>query len=316
MNTEIYLLAIITLLYISCKDKKADTEQVNTSLDSTIQQIAENALNNQIKELNADAGIVIILESETGSVKAIASNNISENEAIEFGNLFSTISMLIALNDNIVSSDDEIDTDNGTYEYSGYTIRDHSYHRGGYGTITAKQAILFSSNVGMAKIILNGYESNPHKFYERLNQFGFTYIPKIEDWQETTLPWLAFGYNVKISPLQMVEFYNSIANGSVKCSPSSLAAIRKMLLDVVNDETGTGQYAKSDKVLIAGKTGMVQMDEDKHRVSFCGYFPFDNPKYSCIVVIENPKEGSPSGGRMAGSVVKEIAENINSNIND
>ena len=249
------------------------------------------------------------MEAETGIIKAIASTNFSENDSIEIGG-FSTVSMMIALDDSIVSPNDKIDVGIGEYKYSGHTLRDHNFNKGGYGEIAVKQIIPFASNIGIAKVIMKGYENNSQKFINGLNQLGFTNIPKYENWQKTTLAWLSFGYGVKVTPIQMLEFYNSIANGTVKCSPTILEAIRKMLVDVVNDEAGVGKPAKSEKVLIAGKTGTIQLEENKYRVSFCGYFPADNPKYSCIVIIDNPKNSVPSGGVMAGKVLKEIAEGI------
>ena len=119
-----------------------------------------------------------------------------------------------------------------------------------------------------------------------------------------------FGYEVQVTPIQILEFYNSIANETVKCSSSTLKTMQEILVGVVNTDVGVGKPAKSDKILIAGKTGTVQLKEYKYRVSFCGYFPADNPKYSCIVIIDNAKNGVPSGGVMAGKVFKEIAEEI------
>ena len=305
MKTKVYLLTIITLLCISCKEKKADaiqTEENVSPIDTAIQKVAENALYNQLEELNADAGITIVMETETGIIKAVANNNFSENDSIETASLFKIPCMIAALEDNVISSIDEIDTENGILEYESITINDYNANMGSYGKITAEQVIMFSSNVGMAKIILKGYESNPNKLVEGLHELGFTNILK----DKPIADYLSLGHGIKVPVIQILEFYNSIANGTVKCSPTTLDAIRKMLANTVNDNTGTGYLAKSDKVLIAGKTGSA-----KNSALFCGYFPADNPKYSCIVIIDNPKNGYLSGGVMAGTVFKEIAEKIN-----
>lgn len=308
MKTKIYLLTFITLLCISCKDNRTTPQQTEVStIDTTIQKIAESALCEQLDSLQADAGIVIVMDVETETIKAIANRNFSENDSIEFGGLFSVASMMIALDDSIISPSDEIDTGNGTLEYGDFTVRDHYYLKGGLGEITAEEVILVASNVGIAKIILKGYESNPLKYIEGVNKLGFTNIPKYDTWKKTTLPWLSFGYEVKVTPLQILQFYNSIASNKVNCSASTLQAIQQMLVGVV--ENGTGKSVKSDNVLIAGKTGTVHLGDDKQRVSFCGYFPADNPKYSCIVMLDNPK-GIPSSGLMAGGLFKEIAEKI------
>jgi cell division protein FtsI (penicillin-binding protein 3) len=134
-----------------------------------------------------------------------------------------------------------------------------------------------------------------------LHKLGFTAIPK----DKPVSNYLSLGHGIKMPVIEILQFYNSIAGGTVNCSPVSLEVIRKMLIKVVNDNTGTGYPAKSDKIRIAGKTGSL-----KNAVLFCGYFPADNPEYSCIVVITNPKNGNLSSGLMAGGVLKEIAENI------
>ena len=292
MKTKIYLLTIITFLCLSCKEKK----------DTTIQTITENALFNQLESLNADAGIAIVMDSKTGDIKAIANKNLSEKDSFETASLFKVACMIVALDDNIITLDAEIDTGNGILEYNGVTIKDHNSERGGYGVITPEQVIMFSSNVGTAKIILKGYEDNPNKFVEGLHKLGFTSIPK----DKPIADYLSLGHGIKIPVIQTLEFYNSIANRTVNCSPSSLETIRTMLVNTVNDSSGTGNRVKSDEVLIAGKTGILE-----DAVLFCGYFPADNPKYTCIVIIDNPKNGYLSSGVMTGSVFKEIAEKIN-----
>ena len=209
---------------------------------------------------------------------------------------------MVALDDSIISLSDKIDTENGILKYKDVTVKDAVSDKGGYGKITPEQVIMLSSSVGIAKIILKGYENNPNKLVNGLHELGFTNIPKDKHIEN----YISLGYGIKVPVIQILQFYNSIANGTVKCSPSTLEAIRKMLVNTVNDNTGTGKPAKSNSVLIAGKTGSL-----KDAVLFCGYFPADNPKYSCIVIIDNPKNGYFSGGVMAGSVFKEIAEAIN-----
>ncbi|MDR0231744.1 MAG: hypothetical protein LBI82_06450 [Dysgonamonadaceae bacterium] len=304
MKMKIYFLTFLVLLCVSCKDKKVSTvqaEQNVSTIDTTFQKIAENALNNQLEVLNADAGIAIVMDVETGTIKAVANKNLSENDTIETASLFKVPCMIVALDDSIVSPNDKIDTGDGILNYKGVTIKDITSDKGGYGKITAEQVIMFSSNVGTAKIILQGYENNPNKFIDGLHNLGFVDIPK----DRPITDYLSLGSGIKIPAIEMLQFYNSIANGTVKCSPTTLEAIKKMLVNVVNNNTGTGYPAKSDIIKIAGKTGGL-----KNTALFCGYFPADSPKYSCIVIIDNPKNGNISGGVMAGTVLKEIAENI------
>lgn len=238
-------------------------------------------------------------------------------------------------------------------------MTDHNNNKGGYGRIAVEQAIWYSSNIGVAKTILKGYEDNPMKYWEGLRRIGLmedlrldipdavrARIRRPDDennpWSKTTLPWMSFGYETMIPPIYTLAFYNAIANDGrmvrpffVKelmrdgktvelfqpeviresiCSERTLAIVRDMLLGVV--EKGTGKDAHSDVVRIAGKTGTAQIASGGvyrragHQVAFCGYFPADAPKYSCIVLIRQPRIGYPSGGRMAGGVLKAIAEKI------
>jgi len=137
--------------------------------------------------------------------------------------------MIVALDDSIISPDDKIDTGIGVLNYKGITIKDYISDRGGFGKITAEQVITLSSNVGAAKIILKGYENNPNRFVDGLHKLGFTDIPK----DKPVTNYLFSGNGIKIPIIQIVEFYNSIANRTVKCSPTTLEAIKKMLANVV-----------------------------------------------------------------------------------
>jgi cell division protein FtsI (penicillin-binding protein 3) len=248
---------------------------------------------------------------------------------------------------------------------AGHELQDHNANRGGYGMITAAKSIRYSSNIGVAKLIMKAYGDNPGKYVDGIYKIGFHKdmkleipgygIPRIRHpkdstahyWSRSTLPWMSFGYETQIPPIYTLSFFNAIANdGKLMkpifvreirengrtvekkkpqvinnriCSPSTLAAIRQMLDDVVNCSDGTGKPARSDKVRISGKTGTAQLSQGSagykvgglsHQVSFCGYFPSDKPEYSIIVVIRKPRNGAPSGGLMCGAVFKTIAEEI------
>ena len=238
-------------------------------------------------------------------------------------------------------------------------MTDHNNNKGGYGRISVEQAIWYSSNIGVAKVILKGYEKDPGKYVDGLYRLGLSEdlrlgipgagrakIRRPDDtlryWSKTTLPWMSFGYETQIPPIYTLAFYNAIANNGkmirpifVKeilrngktvqsfsteviresiCSQRTLNIVRDMLLGVV--EKGTGKAVHSEYVRIAGKTGTAQIasggvyKKAGHQVAFCGYFPADDPKYSCIVVIRQPRNGYPSGGTMSGGVVKAIAEKV------
>jgi len=349
-------------------------KNIITTIDINIQKITENALMEKLKELNAESGTAVVMEVETGEIKAIAnlsykngvwdeSLNYALSDMSEPGSTFKVASMMVALEDGVVHPDDPVDVGNGRFEYSGLPLIDHNASRGGYGKITAAKAIWFSSNIGVAKIILKGYEKDPGKYVDGLYRIGFNKDLKIEipgygkakirhpndslsNWSKSTLPWMSFGYETQIPPIYTLTFFNAIANKGkmvkpifVKeirddnkiekkktevinehiCSDKTLNIIREMLDSVVNHPHGTGKPVHSDLVRIAGKTGTAQISQGaagyktggtSHQVSFCGYFPADNPKYSCIVVIRRPRVGNASGGYMSGAVFKKIAEAI------
>jgi cell division protein FtsI (penicillin-binding protein 3) len=290
-------------------------------------------------------------------------------DVIEPGSTFKIAAMMVALEDGVVKPETPVDVGNGIYMYTNRRMTDHNSNRGGYGKINAEKAIWYSSNIGVAKLVLNGYEHNPKKFVDGLSRIGMDANLNIEIpgagkpklrrpgdklWSRYSLPWMSFGYEVQIPPIQTVTFFNAIANDgkmvrpmfvkdilkngkSVKhfnteevipqiCSPQTLKIIQGMLYNVVNytdptpaNRNGTGRPARSDVITIAGKTGTAQIASGGgygtggHRVTFCGYFPYEKPQYTCIVVITRPRIGTVSGGSMCGTVVKDIAEKIFSN---
>jgi len=343
-----------------------------STIDIQIQDFTEKALNDKLIELDADLGIAIVMEVRTGEVKAISnleragagkyveSRNHAVADEIEPGSTFKIASIMVALEDKVCTPDDMVDVGNGRYYYiSRQPITDHNADRGGYGRISVAQSIWFSSNVGVAKTILKGYERNPEKFIEGLDRIGINAdlnleIPgaghtKIKDptnrtWSRTSLPWASFGYEVQVPPIQTITFYNAIANNgkmirpiftkeiqkdgktikrfttetlrSSICSRETLDIIREMMVNVV--EKGTGSSFRSETVSFAGKTGTARIASGgsysaaAHNLSFCGFFPADNPQYTCMVVIQRPRNAAPSGA-LPGSVFKTIAEKIYSN---
>lgn len=351
-----------------------DGMDVRTTIDINIQDFTEKSLVDKLKEIDAESGTAVVMEVQTGEIKAITNmariregvyaetKNHAVADETEPGSTFKVASIMVALEDNICQPGDTVDTGNGIYMYKGARMTDHNMNKGGYHEITVEQAIWNSSNIGVAKVILKGYEKTPLKFWEGLDRIGMTAdlhleipgagrakIRKPDDkrspWSKTTLPWMSFGYETQIPPISTLTFYNAIANGGkmvrplftkeilqngktvqtfstevIKpaiCSERTLALIQDMLLGVV--EKGTGKAVHSESVRIAGKTGTAQIASggvyrtSGHQVSFCGYFPADHPKYSCIVVIRRPRIGYPSGGTMSGGVVRSIAEKIYAN---
>lgn len=356
-------------------------KDIVTTIDADIQDMAESALMNKLIQTNADYGTAVVMEVETGAIRAIANldkqrdgsyeemDNHAISDFVEPGSTFKTAAMMVALDAGVVRPDDKFDTGNGLFHYAGRDMKDHNYSHGGYHEITAAQAIWYSSNIGVSKVVLRGFEREPKKFVDGLYAIGLNKAidlhlpdasaPRIKyptlpdgkpnpEWWKTSLPWMSFGYEVSIPPIYTLMFYNAIANDGKMitpyviagisedgemvekfksevvnnriCKSQTLKEIRQMLKDVVLYGTARGKNAVgSDYVQIAGKTGTAQIHQRdagykgngvRHRVSFCGYFPADNPKYSCIVVISNPRIGYPSGGTMSGAVLREIAEQL------
>jgi cell division protein FtsI (penicillin-binding protein 3) len=358
-------------------EKPVNGMDIISTININIQDITEKALLNKLKETDAESGTAVVMEVATGEIKAITNlgriregvwgetQNYAVSDLSEPGSTFKVVSMMVALEDGRVHPGDSVDTKNGVVEIAGQVLKDHNANKGGYGMITAEKSIRYSSNIGVARLIMKAYGNEPEKFVDGIYKIGFHKemqleipgygVPQIRHpkdkgahyWSRTTLPWMSFGYETRIPPIYTLSFFNAIANNGklIKpilvreiqengriiekkktqvineqiCSPATLATVRQMLDDVVNCPDGTGKPARSDKVRISGKTGTAQLSQGSagykagglsHQVSFCGYFPSENPKYSCIVVIRKPRNGAPSGGLMCGTVFKEIAEEV------
>lgn len=344
-------------------------KDIITSIDVNIQDVAEDALMRQLIANEADHGCAVLMEVSTGFIVAIA--NLGKNkegiyeekfnyaigESSEPGSTFKLASLLAALDDGLLSLSDTVNTEDGTTRFANRTMRDS--HKGGYGRISVARAFELSSNVGISKVVHKAYRDNPQKmidkFYDmRLNQpLGLDIPgegkPQIKDthhkyWSKVSLPWMSIGYEIALTPLQTLTFYNAVANNGTMVKPqfikeiraaglvtqkfepvilkdkivknqSTIDQARKLLEGVV--QKGTATNLKNSVFKIAGKTGTAQIaqnnkgyNKSNYKASFVGYFPADNPKYSCIVVINNPTKGVYYGGSIAGPVFKEIADKV------
>jgi cell division protein FtsI (penicillin-binding protein 3) len=348
-----------------------DGLDVITTIDLNIQDIAHHALLEQLEKFEAEHGSVVVMDVKTGEIKAISNlartskgtyyekRNYAVYEAHEPGSTFKLMSMIRALEDRVIDTSTVIDTKNGILKIYGKKIRDS--HRGGYGKITAAQVLELSSNVGMAKIIYENYKNNPQKFVDGLYAMhvgeklhipikgeGSPKIPNPKnkkEWNGLSLPWMAWGYGVKFTPLQILTFYNAVANNgkmmkplfvkeirkqdkvikkfspividSKICSQSTINKVKVLMENVVKKGTATNIY--TPYFAMAGKTGTCQTDywkggETQYISSFAGYFPADNPKYSCIVVIHKPNKNiGYYGATVAAPAFKKIAQKIYTN---
>ena len=343
-------------------------KDVITTLDVSIQDITENALMKMMIGNEAEHGCAIVMEVKTGKVKAIANLGKSKdgsyfedyNYAItpsEPGSTFKLATMLALLEDKKISLRSGINLEGGVWKINGQTVYDSEEH--GLQNVTVKQAFEHSSNVGMAKLAWMHYNTNPNRFVDHLHRLRMdtltgidvrgeikpvVYRPGNSQWSRTALPWMAFGYNLLVTPLQTLSLYNAVANNGVMmkpylvneisqdgisykkfepvvvndsiCSASTLKSLKECLEGVMLE--GTGVSLQSHQYKIAGKTGTALVANGKrgyadkiYQSSFAGYFPADNPQYSIIVVIKNkPHALFFYGAAVAGPVFKEIADKI------
>ena len=354
-----------------------DGADIVTTIDVSIQDLAERSLIDELKEINANVGVAIVMDVPTGDIKAIVNmekcfdgeyreiHNHAVSDLLEPGSVFKPASILVALDDGVVDTTYHVETGGGIWPMYGREMKDHNWRKGGYGMLTLAQTLWYSSNIGVSRIIDDHYRNNPEKFVKGIYRTGLHDDLKIplagatparirmphrnkngqyDNWAKTSLPWMSIGYETQVPPINILTFYNGIANNGVSvrpkfvkaavkdgevvkeyptevinpkiCSDKTLAQIREILRKVVGE--GLAKPAGSKQFHVSGKTGTAQISQGaagyktgrtNYLVSFCGYFPSEAPKYSMIVSIQKP--GLPaSGGLMAGSVFSKIAERV------
>ena len=358
-----------------------DGHDLQTTIDIDLQDVVERSLRNKLmeKDVNGELGIAVVMEVKTGDVKAIANltragdgkyyemKNNAVSDLMEPGSTFKTASIMVALEDGKITKNTRVDTGSGVYRMHGSNMKDHNWHRGGYGELTVTQVLEYSSNIGVSRLIDDAYHNDPDAFVRGLNREGvglelnlpfvgagepWVRHPKKEgrfwtNWSKTALAWMSIGYETMLPPISTLTYYNAIANNGcmVKprfvtaelnegrvvrefptevikqsiCKPSTLADIQEILEKVVSEGLGKkagngGKYFKvsgktGTAMIASGSGGGYRSGTPRYMVSFCGYFPSEAPKYSCIVCIV--KRGLPaSGGGQAGPVFSEISQYI------
>jgi len=350
-------------------------DDIVTTIDINMQDIAHRALLRGVKHHDAQNGTAIIMEVKTGKIKAIA--NIGKNPkgyyedynyavgaAVEPGSTFKLASMMALLEDEFIDLEDSIDLEQGTHVFYEEEMRDASFHQ--LDSTTIRKAFEISSNVGIAKLVQKYYADtgNGEKWIQHLKNFRLhqpinieingedpPYVKEYyddpikrreEDWSGITMPWMSIGYEVELTPLQLLAFYNAVANNGkymkpylvtqiqhfgetlktfnpivIKeqiAKPSTIRKVQSLLQGVV--EEGTAKKLKSNRYTFAGKTGTAQInyykfdqrENIKYRASFAGYFPAKNPVYSCIVVVTEPRQNGRYGSEVAGPIFREISD--------
>ena len=341
-------------------------EDLTTTIDVDLQDMVHQELSKSLQYHQAKSGCAILMKVQTGEILAISNLTQGKDEyyegynyavgtALEPGSTFKTMSMMAMMEDGELNLNDSIDLEKGNYEIHDRIMKDASFHE--LENVTIQKAFSMSSNVGIAKLIMEKFTGRETAFVNRLRRFGLDEIcevnikgegkPKIkrpeittDNWSGTTLPWMSIGYELTLTPLQILAFYNGIANGGEVMRPkliknrmvnekiikaykpevlryniASDATLNRMK-DLLNDvvQNGTAESCKSDLISFAGKTGTAilgyndKVKKREYMASFAGYFPSENPEYSAIVVVYNPKEHGYYGSQVAAPVFKRIAE--------
>ncbi len=348
--------------------ERIDGYNIVSTINISLQDVAHNALHRQLKKYGAHHGTAILMEVKTGDIKAIAnlkrendgnyyeSYNYAVGESSEPGSTFKLATAIALFEDGFIDIYDTINTGDGTRKFFDFMIRD--VKEGGYGKISFQKIFEVSSNVGIATVVDKYYRNQPDRFVERLYSLGlnkphnitmngegkpFIKYPGDKHWSEISLHQMALGYELKLTPLQILTLYNAVANNGkmvkprfvtsftkhgrvlseVKtevitpsiCSEETLKKVRIMLEGVI--EEGTASGLKNPNFKIAGKTGTAKIFDPKtkqyvnrYKASFVGYFPADNPQYSCMVMISDPESLGYYGGIVAGPVFGEIANKV------
>lgn len=344
-------------------------DDIVTTLDINIQDIAENSLLKACQTHNADHGCVIVMEVKTGKIRAMANigrspegwwetYNYAVGERVEPGSMFKLATFMAMMEDGKLKDfKEKVPVYKGKVQIYTEELVDAEPH--GLDSMTILQVFARSSNVGTATLTQQFYKANPSAFVDHLRDFGLDLPTDIEvggeeapiiknpkdpksDWSGTTLPWMSIGYELLVTPMQLLTFYNAVANDGrmmkpylvqrterygelikefrptvVKRSIASKTTIKRakeLLNEVVL--TGTAKSINPKSYSIAGKTGTAQLNYHKfraskgirHQAAFCGYFPADAPVYSCIVVISEPERGGYHGAEVAAPVFRAIAD--------
>ena len=349
-----------------------DGYDVISTIDVYIQDIAHHALLKTLNKFKAEHGCVVVMETKTGRIKAISNlgklnetdstyfetENYAIKESHEPGSTFKLVDMIALLDDHKIDTSKVYDSKGGIVVYGKDKVRDS--HEGGYGRISLARGFEVSSNTIMVQAVYENYKNNPQEFIDRISNMGLdrplglpfqgegkpiVHKPGEKGWERNTLPWMAFGYSVAMTPMQTLTLYNAVANNGemVKpqfvseikewnkviktykkevinpkiCSIETIGKLKAVLQNVVKRGTGKDLYSKNFSM--AGKTGTAQANygknggSEKHYISsFVGFFPVENPKYSCIVVVHKPNTSGNNyyGADVAGPVFKRIAQKI------
>jgi cell division protein FtsI (penicillin-binding protein 3) len=347
-------------------------KNIVTTIDSYLQDVSHNSLLKHLREHDAEKGTVVLMEVKTGKIRAIVNlsldsadgsynetYNMAIGELFEPGSTFKVASLMVGIEDGLMQKADSVNIGQGFTMFHGKEMKD-SHGIDPDGWLTIEESLIYSSNVGISKLIYDEFQERKFDFYNGLvkvfpaektgieipgEPLPFIKNPYQNDdrnyWSLVTLPWMSIGYEMMVTPLQVLTFYNAIANNGKMVRPmlvtgimdggetlktfhpsvikntiasaKTIQIIREYLEATV--ERGTASNVRNNDYKIAGKTGTAKVSEggkyiNKYNASFAGYFPADNPKFSCIVVIYKPNKGAYYASQVAAPVFKEIADMV------
>jgi cell division protein FtsI (penicillin-binding protein 3) len=349
-----------TELPLQVFQEDVDGADIETTLDVGIQDIVETELRSGVLRHNAKYGVAVLMEVATGEIKAVANYPETQNHAlasrIEPGSTFKLASFMAMLEDGKIDLDDSIDAQHGVWRFYDRTMKDHV----AYDKISFRDAFEESVNTVTARMVDSIYGRNPETWYAHLEKFGLTnpvmvqehivgepiphfVRPGESDWTKITMPWMAIGYNSQLTPLQILTFYNAVANGGKLMEPILVKRIRqgsKVIVEyeskvlserIANENTlkevhrllegvverGTARRVQIGDCQLAGKTGTAKKYnketgeyESRYQASFCGYFPAKNPRYSLYIMVDEPSNEEYYGASVAGPIFAEIAQQV------
>lgn len=355
--------------YISAPEPGSD---LITTLDIHLQDLAHKSLKENLEKHQASWGCVVLMEVETGFVRAMVNLSKEKNDfyteefnyaigsSLEPGSTMKLATLMACLDEGLVKPEDSVVTGNGAATFHGIPMKDSNWDRGGNGTITAEQCFEKSSNIGTAKLVERSFGHQPGRFLSKLHEYGLNQNLGIElegegrpflydqpgerGWSAISITQLAIGYEARCTPLQTLAFYNAVANDGrflrpqfveeIRkdgrtvfrarpvvlrknfCSGATLEACRAMMEGVAEPGGTAEEIFKKVDYKVGGKTGTARIHEDgryhehRFRASFVGYFPAEKPKYSCIVVISDPKSGQYYGSTVAAPVFRDLANRV------
>ncbi|MBR0265273.1 MAG: penicillin-binding protein [Prevotella sp.] len=358
MKTYHLIFICILGLCLGCTDRSTKVGaagELGSTIDLTLQEVVDSFLVQKMQEVEALQGQAIVMEVGTGEIRAMVGREretngtyaACENYAVqqEVGSSMMPVMMLAALETGEVQMNDSVDVGNGVWLLDGRFMKDHNWRKGGYDRkIRMDEVLMFCSNVGISKVIWNVYKDKEQTLFSQLDQMRFGQpenmdgisdfepvlqsSPNDSNWVASRIIYHAIGYERLVAPIQLLAFYNAIANGGKMMKPTlrtgqtevineqiakpeNILSIQRALVETTS-EVGLGKRAATPKTIVAISVGIAQVDVEEYHMNACGYFPADNPKYS-IVLSMNKRHIPVTAGGMLGPVFKDIAEWICNN---